>query len=45
MDKLPEIVKQNKNATHGTTKMRPVNVQSETFIDLGIEINTKKPQI
>ena len=41
IDKLLKIVKQYKNAIYGTSKMRLVDVQPETFIDLDAEINIK----
>ena len=41
IDKLPKIMKQYKNATHGTSKMRPVDVQPVKFIGLDIKVNIK----
>ena len=44
-DKFPKIVKQYKNATHGTSKMRPVDVQPVKFIDLDVNVNIKNSKI
>lgn len=41
--KLSGIVKQYNNTIHRAIKMRPIDVQSETFVELDIESNTKNP--
>ena len=39
IDKLDDIVHKNNNTYHRTTKMKPVDVKSNTYIDTSKEIN------
>ena len=41
IDKLDDIVNKYNNTYHGTTKMKPVDVKSNTYIDSSKEINDK----
>lgn len=43
MYKLPRIVKQYNNTVHRAIKIRPIDVQSETCVELDIESNSKNP--
>ena len=44
IDKLDEIGKKHNNTYQSTTKMKPVNVKSNTYIDSIKEINNKDPK-
>ena len=44
IDNLDDIVNEYNNAYHSTIKMKPVDVKSNTYINSGIEINTKDPK-
>ena len=41
VDKLDEIVYKYNNTYHGTIKIKPVNVNSNTYINSSKEINNK----
>ena len=41
VDKLDEIVNKYNNTYHGTIKIKPVNVNSNTYINSSKEINNK----
>ena len=41
IDKLEDIVNKYNNTYHRTTKMKPVDVKSSTYIDSSKEINNK----
>ena len=43
IDKLDDIVNKYNNTYHSTTKMKPVDVKSSTYIDSGKEINDGDP--
>ena len=40
-DKLDDIVNENKNKYHKTTKMKPVDVKDNAYIDSSKEVNDK----
>ena len=44
IDKLDNIVNKYNNTYHSTTKMKPVDVNSNTYIDPSEEINNKDPK-
>ena len=44
IDKLDEIGNKHNNTYQSTTKMKPVNVKSNTYIDSIKEINNKDPK-
>ena len=44
IDKLDEIVNKYNNAYHSTSKMKPVDVKSNTYIESSKEINDKNPK-
>ena len=44
IDKLYDIVNKYDNTYHGTIKMKPVDVKSNTYIDSSKEINNKDPK-
>ena len=39
IDKLDDIVNENNNTKHRTTKMKPIDVKDSIYIDFGKEIN------
>ena len=41
IDKLADIVNKHYNTYHRTIEMKPIDVKSSTYIDLGIENNDK----
>ena len=41
IDKLDDIVNEYNNAYHRTTKMKPVDVKDNTYIDFDKEVNDK----
>ena len=43
-DKLADIVNECSNTFHKTIRMKPVDVNSSTYIDLGLENNEKHPK-
>ena len=43
-DKLADIVNEYSNTFHKTIRMKPVDVNSSTYIDLGLENNEKHPK-
>ena len=45
IDKLDDIVNEYSHTYHRTIKMKPVNVKSNTNIDLGIEDNEEYPNL
>ena len=45
IDKLNDIVNKYNNRYHSTIKMKPVDVQSSTYIDSSKEINNKDPKL
>ena len=44
IDKLDDIVNEYNNTYHRTIKIKPIDVKSSIFIDLGIENNDKNPK-
>ena len=44
IDKLDDTVNKYNNTYHGITKMEPIYVKSNTFIDSSKEINDKDPK-
>ena len=44
IDTLDDIVNEHNNTYHKTIKMKPLDVNSSTYIDLGIKNNDKDPQ-
>ena len=44
IDKLDDIVNKYNNTYHDTIKMKPVDVQSNTYIDSSKEINNRNPK-
>ena len=44
IDKLDHIVNKHNNAYHKTSKMKPVDIKSKTYIDFNKEINSKDPK-
>ena len=44
IDKLDDIVNKYNNTYHSITKMKPVDVKSNTYIDSSKAINNKDPQ-
>ena len=44
IDKLDDIVNNYNNTYHSTTKMKPVDLKSSTYIDSSKEINNKDPK-
>ena len=43
-DKLADIVNEYSNTFHKTIRMKPVDVNSSTYIDFGLENNEKHPK-
>ena len=43
IDKLYDLVNKYNNTYHGTIKMKPVDVKSNTYIDSSKESNNKDP--
>ena len=43
-DKLDDIVNEHNNTYHRTNKMKPVAVNSSTYIDFNVEKNDKYPK-
>ena len=44
IDKLDDIVDEYNNTYHRTIKMKPTDVQDNTYIDFGKEVNGKDPK-
>ena len=44
INKLDDIVNEYNNAKHRTTKMKPIDVQDNTCIDFGKEVNDNDPE-
>ena len=44
IDKLDNIVNEYNNTKHRTTKMKPIDVKDNTYIDFGKEVNDKDPK-
>ena len=44
IDKLDDIVNECNNTYHRTTKMKPIDVKDNTYINIGKEINDKDPK-
>ena len=44
IDQLDDIVNKYNNTYHSTIKMKPVDVESSTYIDSSKEINDKGPK-
>ena len=43
VDKLDDIVDKYNNTYHSTIKMKPVDVKSNTYVNVSKEINDKNP--
>ena len=44
IDKLDDIVNEYNNTKHRTTKMKPIDVKDNTYIDFGKEVNDSDPK-
>ena len=44
IDKLDDIVNENNNTYHRTTKMNPIDVKDNTYIDFSKDVNDKDPE-
>ena len=44
IDKLDNIVNEYNNTKHSTTKMKPIDVKDNTYIDFGEEVNDNDPK-
>ena len=44
IDKLDDIVNEYNNRNHRKTKMKPIDVKDNTYIDLGKEVNDNNPR-
>ena len=44
IDKLDDIVNEYNSKYHRTIKMKPIDVKGNTYIDIGKEVNDKKPK-
>ena len=44
IDKLDDIVNEYNNKKHSTTKMKPIDVKDNTYIDFGKEVNNNDPK-
>ena len=44
IDKLDDIVNEYNNSKHRTTKMKPIDVKDNTYIDFGKEVNDNDPK-
>ena len=45
INKLDDIVNEDKNTYHRTIKMKPVGVKDNTYIDFKKEVNDKDPKL
>ena len=43
-DKLDDIVNEYNNTYHRTIKRKPIDVKSNTYINIGEEVNDKDPK-
>ena len=44
IDKLDDIVNEYNNTYHRTSKMKPIDVKDNTYINIGKEVNDKDPK-
>ena len=44
IDKLDDIVQKHNNKKHRTIKMKPIDVEDNTYIDFGKEVNDNDPK-
>ena len=44
IDKVDDIVNEYNNTKHRTTKMKPIDVKVNTYIDFGKEVNDNDPK-
>ena len=44
IDKLDDIVNEYNNTKHITTKMKPIDVKDNTYMDFGKEVNDNDPK-
>ena len=44
IDKLDDIVNEYNNTYHSTIKIKPIDVKSNTYINIGEEVNDKDPK-
>ena len=44
IDKLDDIVNEYNNTKHRTTKMKPIDVKDNTYVDFGKEVNDNDPK-
>ena len=44
IDKLHDIANEYNNTKHRTTKMKPIDVKGNTYIDFGREVNDNDPK-
>ena len=44
IDKLNDVVSEYNNTYHRTIKMKPVDVEDDTYIDIEKEVNDKDPK-
>ena len=44
IDKLDDIVNEYNNTKHRATKMKPIDVKDNTYIDFGKEVNDNDPK-
>ena len=44
IDKLGDIVNEHNNRMHRTTKMKPIDVKDNTYINFGKEVNNNDPK-
>ena len=45
IDKLDDIVNEYNNTKHTTTKMKPIDVKDNAYIDFGKEVNDNDPKL
>ena len=45
IDRLDDIVHKYNNTYHRKIKMKPADVNSNTYIDFGVENNNKDPKV
>ena len=45
MDKFVDVVNEYNNTCHRTTKMKPVDVRSSTYIDFAVENNDESSKL
>ena len=44
VDKLDDIVNEYNNTYHRTTKMKPIDVKDNTYINIGKEVDDRDPK-